>query len=55
MSVTNKEKWEKATDEEHERMLKHKVQKVVQRHDVPKGALLLSSTWEMKQKADGKY
>jgi hypothetical protein len=55
MSGPNKEKWEKATDEEHEHMLKHKVWKVVKRRDVPKGALLLSSTWAMKQKADGTY
>jgi hypothetical protein len=55
MSGPNKEKWEKATDEEHERMLKHKVWKVVKCCDVPKGALLLSSTWAMKQKADCTY
>jgi Reverse transcriptase (RNA-dependent DNA polymerase) len=41
------------TDEEHDRMLKHKVQKVVKHQDVPKGALLLTSTWAMKKKADG--
>jgi hypothetical protein len=55
MSGPNKEKWEKATAEEHERMLKHKVRKVVKHRNVPKGALLLSSTWAMKQKADGTY
>jgi Reverse transcriptase (RNA-dependent DNA polymerase) len=36
-------------------MLKHKVPKVVKHRDVPKGALLLTSTWAMKQKADGMY
>jgi Reverse transcriptase (RNA-dependent DNA polymerase)/Zinc knuckle len=55
MSGPNKEKWKKATDEEHDRMLKHKVRKIVKRRDVPKGALLLTSTWAMKQKADGTY
>jgi Reverse transcriptase (RNA-dependent DNA polymerase) len=36
-------------------MLNHKVRKVVSRKDVLKGALLLTSTWAMKQKADGTY
>jgi hypothetical protein len=35
--------------------LKHKVWKVVKCHDVPKGALLLTSMWAMTQKADGTY
>jgi hypothetical protein len=49
MSGPNKKKWEKATDEEHDRMIKHKIRNVVKRRDVPKGALLLTSTWAMKQ------
>jgi hypothetical protein len=53
MSGPSKKNWEKVNDEEHDQMLKHKVQKVVKRQDIPKGALLLTSTWAMKQKADG--
>jgi hypothetical protein len=37
-------KWEKASDEDHDRVLKHKARKVVKRRDVPKGALFLTST-----------
>eukprot|EP00977_Amphora_coffeiformis_P005907 scaffold1252_cov154-Amphora_coffeaeformis.AAC.1 len=45
--------WNKAVDKEHERMLAHRVWKAIPRSLVPRTAKVLSSTWAMKQKADG--
>jgi hypothetical protein len=36
MSGPNKKKWEKATNEEHDHMLKLRAQKMVKHHNVPK-------------------
>ena len=43
----------KAVDNEHERMKSHAVFKAVSMDEVPKNAKTLTSTWAMKQKADG--
>ena len=45
--------WSKAVDKEHERMTEHAVWRAVPRSMVPKWAKILTSTWAMKQKADG--
>jgi hypothetical protein len=55
MASSDRDKWQKAVDEEHERMLKHNVWKPVLRKDVPEGAKILTSTWAMKKKANGTY
>jgi hypothetical protein len=55
IASSNCDKWQKAVDEEHERMLKHNVWKPVLRKNVPEGAKILTSTWAMKKKANGKY
>ena len=55
MSGPDKEEWKKAVEEEHERMLTHKVWTPVKRSQVPKGAKIISTTWAMKKKANGKF
>jgi hypothetical protein len=47
--------WEKAADEEHDRMLKHSVWSAILRRDIPMAAKILTSTWAMKKKANGTY
>ena len=53
MATPDAKEWEGSVDTEHDRMMKHKVWKVVKKEDVPTGAIVLGSTWAMKQKADG--
>jgi hypothetical protein len=55
MASSNRDKWQKAVNEEHERMLKHNMWKPVLRKDVPEGTKILMSTWAMKKKANGTY
>ena len=55
MKSVDKENWEKAVDEEHERMVKHKVWQAVKRDNVPPNAKVLTSTWAMKKKSNGKF
>ena len=55
MKTTDAPKWEKAVEEEYERMVKHNVFKAVPAAEVPKGAKILSSTWAMKKKANGTF
>jgi hypothetical protein len=50
MASNDHDKWQKAVDEGHERMLKHNVWKPVLRKDVPEGAKILTSTWAMKKR-----
>ena len=45
--------WGKAVKKEYDRMKEHEVFQAVKKEDVPKGAKVLTSTWAMKQKADG--
>jgi hypothetical protein len=45
--------WGKAVDGEHDRMKEHVVFEAVPRNEVPKNAKILTSTWAMKNKADG--
>jgi hypothetical protein len=55
MASSNHDKWQKAVNEEHKRMLKHNMWKPVWRKDVPEGAKILTLTWAMKKKANGTY
>ena len=48
------EEWHDAVAEEKERMDQHGVFKAVPVEDVPKGSKILTSTWAMKKKANGK-
>jgi hypothetical protein len=42
-------------EEEHQRMVKHKVWEPVSKDELPAGTEVLTSTWAMKKKANGKY
>jgi Reverse transcriptase (RNA-dependent DNA polymerase) len=55
MKTGDKEHWVKAVNEEHDRMVKYEVWKPVNRKDLPKGAKVLSTTWAMKKKSNGKF
>ena len=48
------EEWHDAVAEEKERMDKHGVFQAVPMSEVPEGAKILTSTWAMKKKANGK-
>jgi hypothetical protein len=47
--------WQKAVNEEHERMQKHYVWEPVHIKELPKGLKVLTLTWAMKKKANGTY
>ena len=53
MATPKAKEWEKAVEKEYQRMVDHGVFKTIKMKDVPKNAKILSSTWAMKQKADG--
>jgi hypothetical protein len=53
MALPSWAEWEESVDDEHERFKKHKVWRPVLKSEIPPGAKVLSSTWAMKQKADG--
>ena len=55
LSGPDKEHWERAVEEEYQRMNKSGVFKVVKQSDVPAGATITSSTWACKKKANGTY
>jgi len=55
MKSADKDKWDEAIFEEHERMLKHNVFKPTPIKDLPKDAKILSTTWALKKKAIGTY
>ena len=55
MAGKDAEKWQKAMDEEHKRMMKHKVWKAVPMEEVPKDSKILTLTWAMKKKANRTY
>eukprot|EP00957_Ditylum_brightwellii_P157826 12012722-Ditylum_brightwellii.AAC.1 len=50
---TDHEGWEKAVEEEHDRMVKNLVSMSVKLSEVPKGAKVLTSTWACKLKSNG--
>lgn len=45
--------WGMAVNIKHEQMVNHAVFKAVKKEEIPKFAKILTSTWAMKQKADG--
>jgi hypothetical protein len=55
MSGKDKVQWQNAVEEEHQRMVKHKVWEPVSKDELPEGSKVLTSTWAMKKKANGKY
>ena len=55
MASKDMAEWAKAVEEEHERMIENKVWTPVPKVDVPHGAKILTSTWAMKKKSNGKY
>ena len=52
MRTKDKEEWEQAADEEHERMVKHAVWQAVPPDKVPKKAKIMTSTWARKKKSN---
>jgi hypothetical protein len=55
MKGPEKDKWENAVFEEHERMVKNQVWRTVPKKDSPKNAKVMPSTWAMKKKSNGTY
>jgi len=55
MKTVDKEHWQRAVGEEHARMQKHKVWEAVKREEVPADVKVLTSTWAMKKKSNGKF
>jgi hypothetical protein len=55
MKGSDNENWQKAVDEEHDRMQKHRVWEAVLRDGIPAQAKILTSTWAMKKKSNGVY
>ena len=55
MQSVDKDHWMKVVDEEHEGMHKHKVWQLVDNKEVPKDANILTSTWAMNKKNNGKF
>jgi len=55
MASVDKEQWDVAVKEEHDKMKKYNVFRVVNRKDLPPGTKLFDSTWAMKKKPDGSY
>jgi hypothetical protein len=55
MKSDDKDAWMKAVDEEHQRMKDHQVWEAVPKDKVEVGRKVLTSTWAMKKKANGKF
>ena len=55
MQSEDKEKWQEAIKDEHNRMMKMQVWQKVKKADLPADAKILTSTWAMKKKANGTY
>ena len=55
MASADKADWEASVNHEHKHMIKNGVWKVVDEHNIPTGADIIDSTWEMKKKANGEY
>jgi hypothetical protein len=54
MASPDKNEWLKAVHEEYENMKENGVFEVTQTCDIPKGAKVLSTTWVLKKKANGR-
>jgi hypothetical protein len=55
METEDKIHWEAAVEEEYERFQKSGALKTVPIADVPRGAKVVSTTWAMKKKANGRF
>ena len=55
MQTPDKEKWKNAVKEEHTRMEKHGVWIPVRKESIGPEAKILTSTWAMKKKSNGKF
>jgi hypothetical protein len=55
MESKDSKQWERAVDEEHDRMIKHQVWQAILKHDILRAVKIMTSTWAMKKKADGIY
>lgn len=55
MRSADKEHWVMAVDEEHYWMWKHKVWEPVKHKDILADAKVLTSSWAMKKKSNGKF
>ena len=55
MASIDRDKWLKAIDEEHNRMMQHEVWTAVDRSMVSGNGKILTTTWAMKKKANGTY
>jgi hypothetical protein len=55
MSSEEAEQWKKSVEKEYQRMEENKVWSPIDKAKLPTGAKILTSTWAMKKKADGKY
>ena len=53
MASTDKMDWQASVDHEHECMIKNGVWEVVDKNNVPPGAIIIDSTWAMKKKPSG--
>ena len=54
MKTPDKKKWEKAVEEEHDRMVKMNVWEATKATDIPNNVKLITSTWAMK-KSNGTF
>jgi hypothetical protein len=60
MATKDKDKWNKAVEEEHDRMIRTNGKRspvwvVVKRCDLPPGAKVMTTVWAMKKKPNGDY
>ena len=55
VASNDKDEWQEAIKQEHQRMVDKKVWQPVHRFDVPDDAKIMSSTWAMKKKSNGTY
>ena len=55
MAGPDKHEWTKAVEEEHTRMKNHDVWMPTPIDQIPRGSKILTTTWAMKKKANGKY
>ena len=55
MATEDKRAWERAVDEEYQRIKDYDVFKPIPRSNVPEGSKILTSTWSMKKKASGVF
>jgi hypothetical protein len=55
MASPDKDKWKEAVEAEHENLKKFNVFKPVLRESLPRGTKVITSTWAMKKKANGRY